>query len=144
MKNMLLKKSNHKYIRLGFLAVTIGCGSLVNLANATVDYHYVSTSLPRTVITTDPELDDLNSMLRALLYSNEVNISGLVISSSKFHYSGDEVLGVKPYRWYSQSHKSHIEMAIDAYSKVYENLKIHDKRYPSPKSLRDLYRVGIV
>ena len=26
---------------------------------------------PRTVVTTDPELDDLNSMLRLLLHSNE-------------------------------------------------------------------------
>jgi hypothetical protein len=36
---------------------------------------------PRTVITTDPELDDLNSMLRLLLYSNEINIVGLIYSS---------------------------------------------------------------
>lgn len=38
---------------------------------------------PRTIITTDPELDDLNSMLRLLLYSNEIDIVGLVYSSSR-------------------------------------------------------------
>jgi hypothetical protein len=44
---------------------------------------------PRTVVTTDPELDDLNSMLRLLLYSNEIDIVGLVYSASQFHYRGD-------------------------------------------------------
>lgn len=33
---------------------------------------------PRTIVTTDPELDDLNSMLRLLLYANEIDIVGLV------------------------------------------------------------------
>jgi hypothetical protein len=33
---------------------------------------------PRTIVTTDPELDDLNSLLRLLLYSNEIDIVGLV------------------------------------------------------------------
>ena len=139
---MKISKSKNNFLKLGLLAIFIGNCSTLNMANASVKYYDVSTALPRTIITTDPELDDLNSMLRALLYSNEVNISGLVISSSRFHYSGDDKSGVKPYRWYDPSHKSHIEMAIDAYSKAYNNLKNHDKNYPSPKSLRELYRVG--
>jgi len=32
---------------------------------------------PRTIVTADPELDDLNSMIRFLLYANEVEIKGL-------------------------------------------------------------------
>jgi hypothetical protein len=50
--------------------------------------------MPRTVITTDPELDDLNSMLRLLLYSNEINIAGLIYSSSMVHHKGDTALGI--------------------------------------------------
>jgi hypothetical protein len=134
--------STYKCLKLGLLSISIGGCFSVNMASAEVDYHDVITPLPRTIITTDPELDDLNSMLRTLLYSNEIKISGLVVSSSRFHYSGDKSLGIDPYRWYSASGKSHIEIAIDAYSKVYNNLKNHDKNYPSPQSLTELYRLG--
>ena len=44
---------------------------------------------PRTIVTADPELDDLNSMIRFLLYANEVEIKGLVYASSRFHWRGD-------------------------------------------------------
>ena len=43
----------------------------------------------RVIVTTDPELDDLNSMLRLLLYANEIELAGLVYTSSKFNYAGD-------------------------------------------------------
>ncbi|MGN1183485.1 MAG: nucleoside hydrolase-like domain-containing protein, partial [Faecalibacillus sp.] len=36
----------------------------------------------RTVITTDGEVDDMNSVIRALLYSNDMDISGIVLTSS--------------------------------------------------------------
>ena len=48
----------------------------------------------RVIVTTDPELDDLNSMLRLVLYSNEIELAGLVYSSSKHHYAGDAERGV--------------------------------------------------
>ena len=43
----------------------------------------------RTIVTADPELDDLNSLLRLLLYTNEVDLQGLVYASSRFHWRGD-------------------------------------------------------
>ncbi|WRK52342.1 DUF1593 domain-containing protein [Coprobacillaceae bacterium CR2/5/TPMF4] len=43
----------------------------------------------RTVITTDGEVDDMNSVIRALLYSNDMDISGIVLTSSMYHYAGD-------------------------------------------------------
>lgn len=93
---------------------------------------------PRTVVTTDPELDDLNSMIRMLLYSNELRIEGLVYSSSRFHYSGD---ATRPgYRW--KAGQSHIEDALDVYERVYRNLRAHHNDYPSPSYLRSKYRVG--
>ncbi len=46
-------------------------------------------TVPRTIVTADPELDDLNSMIRFLLYSNEVQVEGLVYASSRFHWRGD-------------------------------------------------------
>ncbi len=46
-------------------------------------------SKPRIIITADPELDDQNSLIRLLLYSNEMSIEGLIYASSGFHWKGD-------------------------------------------------------
>ena len=43
----------------------------------------------RTVITTDGEVDDMNSFIRMLLYSDKLQIEGLIYSSSMWHYAGD-------------------------------------------------------
>ncbi|MGW3563939.1 nucleoside hydrolase-like domain-containing protein [Streptomyces sp. NPDC000941] len=99
---------------------------------------------PRTIVTTDPELDDLNSMLRMLLYSNEINIAGLVYSSSQHHYKGDPNRGLEPHRWPAPGARLHIDEAVDAYAKVYPNLVRHDPRYPSPARLRSLIATGNV
>src|SRR5688500_11148612 len=45
--------------------------------------------LPRTIITTDGEVDDQDSFIRMLLYANEFQILGLIYSSSQWHYTGD-------------------------------------------------------
>src|SRR5215472_13424013 len=46
-------------------------------------------SKPRVVITADPELDDNNTLIRAILYSSEFRIEGLVYASSGVHWKGD-------------------------------------------------------
>ncbi|GAA3869878.1 DUF1593 domain-containing protein [Tessaracoccus defluvii] len=99
---------------------------------------------PRTIITTDPELDDLNSMLRLLLYSNEIDIVGLVYSSSQFHYAGDAAEGRPPFRWPAPGAVFHIDQAVDAYARVHHNLVVHDDRYPTPEHLRSLIAWGNV
>ncbi|MFD6284761.1 nucleoside hydrolase-like domain-containing protein [Streptomyces sp. NPDC060205] len=102
------------------------------------------SAAPRTIVTTDPELDDLNSMLRMLLYSNEMDIAGLVYSSSQHHYQGDASRGLEPHRWPAPGARLHIDEAVDAYAKVYKNLIRHDSRYPSPSRLRSLIATGNV
>jgi hypothetical protein len=47
------------------------------------------TQKPRTIVTTDGEIDDVDSFIRMLLYANEFRIEGLVYSSSMWHYKGD-------------------------------------------------------
>lgn len=42
----------------------------------------------RTIITQDAEVDDQNSLRHFLLYSNEVELQGIVQTSSKFHWQG--------------------------------------------------------
>lgn len=93
----------------------------------------------RTVITTDGEVDDMNSVIRALLYSNDMDISGIVLTSSMYHYSGDEENGVEPYRW---TGTQWIYDFIDDYDSVYENLKSHDEEYPTAEYLRSVTKIG--
>lgn len=99
---------------------------------------------PRVIVTTDPELDDLNSMLRLLLYSNEIDIAALVYSASQFHHAGDPANGIEPHRWPAPGEKLHIDVAVDAYAKAYDNLVRHDARYPHPDKVRKLVKVGNV
>jgi hypothetical protein len=44
---------------------------------------------PRTIVTTDGEVDDQDSFIRLLLYANEFDLVGLIYSSSQWHYTGD-------------------------------------------------------
>ena len=39
-------------------------------------------SKPRVIITCDPELDDLNSLIRFLLFSTDFRVEGLIYASS--------------------------------------------------------------
>lgn len=109
---------------------------------------------PRTIVTADPELDDLNSMIRLLLYSNEILIDGLVYASSRFHWKGDG-RGTRfflPGREYSDPQTSwrwaegerFIADVVDAYAQVHANLLVHDSRYPDPDELRSRIREGNV
>ncbi|GAE93107.1 signal peptide and transmembrane prediction [Gracilibacillus boraciitolerans JCM 21714] len=102
----------------------------------------------RTVIMHDPELDDLNTMVRYLLYSNQFETEGLIYSSSRFHWKGDgkgtlfdgksehSDLGIGPissWRWDEGS--NFLEDAVGIYAKVYPNLMVHAEGYPHPDEL---------
>ncbi len=93
--------------------------------------------MERTVITTDGEVDDQNSMIRALLYSNDMDIAGIVMTSSMYHYAGNDM--VAPFRW---TGIQWIYDLLDAYEKVYDNLICHDSNYPTPNYLRRITKIG--
>ncbi len=109
---------------------------------------------PRTIVTTDGELDDVDSFIRMLLHANEFRIEGLVISSSQWHYKGDgkgtkfisELEMTKTLygertelRWPGTDW---IYNLVDAYGKVYPNLKLHSPDFPKAEYLRSLIRIG--
>ncbi|MDA8494903.1 DUF1593 domain-containing protein [Kluyvera georgiana] len=98
-----------------------------------------SDSRARTVITTDGEVDDMNSLIRAFLYANDMDIAGIVLTSSVYHYAGDAEKGIKPYRW---TGTQWVYNYIADYGKVYDNLKAHDPRYPTPEYLRSITKIG--
>jgi hypothetical protein len=113
---------------------------------------------PRIVITADPELDDNNSMIRFLLYSSDLKVEGLIYASSGFHWKGDG----KGTRWYVPGreyarfgldtcpcvswrwakNERFIDDAVEAYGKVYTNLKLHNPDYPTPEYLKSKIRFG--
>jgi hypothetical protein len=84
-----------------------------------------ATGQPRVIVTTDGEIDDECSMVRLLLYANEMDIEGIITTSSQYHWQGHKWAGddwAQPY--------------LHAYAKIYPNLMKHDKRYPTPEYLQ--------
>lgn len=109
---------------------------------------------PRTIVTTDGEIDDVDSFIRMLLYANEFKLEGLVISSSMWHYKGDgngtefvsememtkNLYGSKTdLRWPGTEWMNPL---IDAYGEVYPKLSQHAEGFPTAEHLRSLVKVG--
>jgi hypothetical protein len=115
---------------------------------------------PRVVVTTDPELDDANSLIRYLLYSTDFRTEGLVYASSQFHWKGDgtgkkwavpnreyfrfglDLCPCESWRW--APGERFIDDAVDLYERVYPNLRVHHPDYPTPATLRSKIRWGNV
>jgi len=113
---------------------------------------------PRIIITADPELDDNNSLIRFLLFSCDLNVEGLIYASSGYHWKGDgngtkwyvpgreyarfglDTCPCTSWRWANDEH--FIDDAVDAYTKVYGNLKVHNSNYPTPEYLKSKIRFG--
>ena len=115
---------------------------------------------PRVVVTTDPELDDSNSLIRYLLYGTDFRTEGLVYASSQFHWKGDgtgttlRVAGREYTRfglnlcpcesWRWAPNERFIDDAVDIYERLYPNLRVHRSDYPTPAELRSKIRWGNV
>ena len=95
----------------------------------------------RAIFTNDAECDDMNSLLHLLLYANDVDIEGIVLSSSCFHYESDPAAGIEPLRWAGGQWMWNY---LDAYEKVWPNLVRHSQGYPMPDALRAVTCIGNV
>lgn len=108
--------------------------------------------LPRTLVTTDLEQDDLASLIRYLLYTNELDTQGLIYTSSRYHWSGsgNGSLFFLPDREYSSPQwtfrwtgtRTIQDKVLTEYANIYPNLINHDPFYPSPDELRSLVKIG--
>jgi hypothetical protein len=76
--------------------------------------------------TSDP--DDIQSMVRFLLYGNEFDIKGLIASSATFA---------------NVARKQNILDILELYDQVDENLRKHDTRYPTANHLRMVTYEGL-
>lgn len=90
---------------------------------------------PRVIVTTDGEEDDRCSMIRFLLTSNEFEVEGIVNSSSQFHWVGGK-------GWNAFQPPSWIKDQIGLYSRVHDNLRLHDPNYPTADYLLSRWKVG--
>ena len=84
----------------------------------------------RVIILTDVENepDDCESLVRLMLYSNEIDIRGLVATNSthmRDRIAPETIFGI-----------------IDAYEKVQPNLRKHSKDYPKASYLRSVVKCG--
>jgi hypothetical protein len=138
--------------------IAIGLVVLLFLTNCTSKKSIQEQEKPRIVITCDPELDDLNSLIRFLLHSTDFRVEGLIYASSQFHWKGDGkgTTWFVPGREYSRNglnmgpmeswrwaeNERFIHDAVEAYEQVYPNLKIHNPDYPSPEELKSKIRYG--
>lgn len=84
----------------------------------------------RVVVLTDmgADNDDSQSLVRLLLYSNEIDIEGLIATTSTFMMD-------RTNRWL-------IDGALKAYSQVRPNLLKHDPRYPTAEHLFSITKSG--
>ena len=85
----------------------------------------------RVIILTDIEADpdDTQSLVRLFLYSNQIDIKGLIATTSCWHQN--------------QVNPESIEKIINAYEKVQLNLLKHEAGYPTAETLSSLVKSGI-
>ncbi len=88
---------------------------------------------PRIIVTSDGEIDDVCSMIRFLLYSNEFDIEGIVTTSSQYHWQG--------HNWAGDDWEKPM---YEAYGTLYPNLIKHDPAYPTLEYLQSITKLGNV
>ncbi|HEY1800251.1 MAG TPA: nucleoside hydrolase-like domain-containing protein [Terriglobales bacterium] len=118
------------------LAVIVGLGlasclpAAVGSDNAPATSSIQDTKPHRLIVLTDigAEVDDTESTVRLLLYSDVIDIQGLIATTSTWKRTS-----VSP---------ELIEAVIRAYSKVQGNLLKHDANYPPAETLQALVKHG--
>lgn len=125
----------------------------------------------KTIITTDVEVDDMNSLIHLCLYLNEIDLLGVVYTASQYHFIGDGVHELKEitphYRCsgpaglkrprvffgpdpaaghlkeFRPFERGWIEkLWNNEYREAYPFLVQHDSAYPSPEKLIGLTKYG--
>jgi len=99
------------------------------ISNSTFSqYRVIITSDFPSFPVTNSDPDDVQSMVRFLLYSNDFDVEGLVNSAGTFDMIAE---------------KKNIFAALDKYDEVDENLRKHDPKYPTADYLRSITYEGL-
>ena len=112
------------------------------------------TLKPRSIVTTDMEQDDYDSLIRYLMYTNEVDTQGIVYSASRYHWSGDgkgttyfhsgREYTTPQTSWRWTGNTTIEDQLLPAYAAMYPNLKVQDPNYPTPDYLKSITKLGNV
>lgn len=64
---------------------------------------------PRVIVTTDVEVDDMNSLVHLALYLNELDVEAFVYTASQYHFQGDgaHTLGQVNPHWRTKGRRSY-------------------------------------
>jgi hypothetical protein len=116
-----------KKVRWLSFALAVSCCVGLNGAESTM----VALVKPRMLVLSDIEADpdDSQTLIRLLLYVNQIDLEGLVATTSVHQKNM-----VAP----QTMHK-----IIDAYAKVRDNLNKHEAGFPSAKSIQALVKQGL-
>lgn len=95
-----------------------------------------SRNKPRLIVLTDisslsqdeAEPDDGQSLIRLMLYANELDLEGLVATSNLGHGQ--------------RTRPDLIRKVVDTYGQVHSNLLLHDRRYPPAERLSAIIKQG--
>ena len=117
----------------------------------------------RFIYNDDAEIDGLSEFMRFLLYADDFDdsLQGIVYTSSETHYRGDPNANppIPPFGWTggdlpagvarTQTYKSIIGGTgyfgrFGGYAAIYQNLRKHDPRFPTPEHLLSLIKIGNV
>ncbi|KAJ5263468.1 hypothetical protein N7478_011073 [Penicillium angulare] len=119
---------------------------------ATVTCAADRSAMLRTVVTTDMEQDDLTSLIRFLLYSNELDTQGIIYSASRYHWSGDgngtmfylpgREYTTPQWQWRWTGTRTIQDKVLKAWAEVWPNLNNHDPHYPTPDELLSKIKIG--
>lgn len=114
---------------------------------------------PRTIVTTDLECDDMDSLIHMALFFNDIDIDGIVVSASQFHFTGDGEHTLSEVTEHyacedpdAANLKSFRAMPVDwaanlwenEYAAVYDKLAENDPNYPTPEYLESVTKIGNV
>ncbi|MCW8850942.1 MAG: DUF1593 domain-containing protein [Melioribacteraceae bacterium] len=110
-----------------FLKITFLLISLLLLSHSLIANNQNNRVIVLTDIEADP--DDTQSLVRLLLYSNQIDIKGIIATTSCWHKNM-----VNP---------ESIEKVINAYNEVQPNLIKHEKGFPKAEDLLKLVKQGL-
>jgi len=116
------------------------------------------SKLPRTIITTDLEIDDMTGVMMSLMYADMFDIAGLVWSAGMFHWNGDggvHTLGeITPNNRTPQVESDRLtsyrpvepgwlnRMISENYAADYVYLSQNNPNYPTPEELLSVVKQG--
>ena len=114
---------------------------------------------PRVIITSDLEIDDMNSFIHQCLFFNEIDLAGIIVSGSFCHFTGDGEHMQKEVMDHIQNREEGaLEMTSfrpqpldwlpnlwsNQYAEAYESLSQNAGGYPTPEHLCEITKIGNV